>query len=278
LAKWTATYSLPVGLVAGPVVWPLSGGLPACVPRLLTPFDVSGCCVVPELEDWPGLVELEPEPLPLPMPLDSFEEPRLPLEEPLPDELPVPEELPIPEEPEEELPAPDEPLLLEEPMPDDELATSTPSALAVFSSMRPVAVRLLDFWNSRKAPCVFGPITPSSGPGSMPLLFKAAWTCFTFSFDMLPALALRALPSLPRSLCMLLPRSVCMLPDDDPRWLLLPGADGSLDFWDSLPLFEDPAPLEPPVCVHACGAITNTAPLSTRLDKTCVFFMFSPFL
>jgi hypothetical protein len=111
----------------------------------------------------------------------------------------------------------------------------------------------------------------------MPLLFKAAWTCFTFSLDMLPALALRALPSLPRSLCMLLPRSVCMLPDDDPRWLLLPVADGSFDFGDSLPLFEDPAPLEPPVCVHACGAITNTAPLSTRLDKTCVFFMFSPF-
>jgi hypothetical protein len=132
------TYSLPVGLVAGAVLVPLSGGLPAWVPRLLTPFDVSGCCVVPELEDCPGLVELEPEPLPLPMPLDSFEEPRLPLEAPLPDELPLPEELPIPEEPEE-------PLLLEEPMPDDELATSMPSALAVFSSMRPVAVRLLDF-------------------------------------------------------------------------------------------------------------------------------------
>lgn len=65
----------------------------------------------------------------------------------------------------------------------------------------------------------------------MPLLFKAAWTSFTFSLDMLPALALRALPSLPRSLCTLLPpRSVCMLPDDDPRWLLLPVADGSLDF------------------------------------------------
>jgi hypothetical protein len=79
------------------------------------------------------------------MPLESFEEPRLPLAEPLPDELPVPEELPIPEEPEEELPMPDEPLLLEEPMPDDELATSMPSALAVFPSMRPLAVRLLDF-------------------------------------------------------------------------------------------------------------------------------------
>ena len=46
-----ATYSLPVGLVAGPVLVPLSGGLPAWVPRLLTPFGVSGCCVVPELED-----------------------------------------------------------------------------------------------------------------------------------------------------------------------------------------------------------------------------------
>ena len=47
----SATYSLPVGLVAGPGLVPLSGGLPAWVPRLLTPFEVSGCCVVPELED-----------------------------------------------------------------------------------------------------------------------------------------------------------------------------------------------------------------------------------
>ena len=58
-----------------------------------------------------------------------------------------------------ELPMPDDPLLLEPlelPMPDDEdpevpedpmpeLATSTPSALAVLSSRRPVTWRLLDF-------------------------------------------------------------------------------------------------------------------------------------
>lgn len=66
--------------------------------------------------------EPELEPLPVPTPLESFEEPRLPLDEPLP----------IPEEPDDE---PEE----------EELATSIPRALAVFSSMRPVACRLFDF-------------------------------------------------------------------------------------------------------------------------------------
>jgi len=46
--------------------------------------------------------------------------------------------------------------------------------------------------------------------------------------------------------------------------------DGSADFSD--PDGDEPAPL---VCDHACGAMTSTAPVNTRLDKTveCVFFM-----
>jgi hypothetical protein len=242
-------------LVAGAVLVPPrsppeGGGLPACEPRLLTPFEVSGS-VDPVLEDPEEL-----EPLPVPRLLESLEVPRdEPLPEPVAPEEPMPELLPD-----------------EDPVPEDE-ATSTPRALAVLLSRRPVACRLLDFWNSRSALCVFGPMTPSSGPGSMPLLFNAAWTSLTFSFDMLwPALR-PPVPSLP-----VWPRSVFMSLDDEPelpRWLLLPAADGSLDFCDSLPLRADPAPLEPPACAHACGAITNTAPLSMRLDNTvaCVFFM-----
>jgi len=55
--------------------------------------------------------------------------------------------------------------------------------------------------------------------------------------------------------------------------LLLPVPDGSDDFCD--PDGDEPVPLDPPVCDQACGAIINTAPLSTRLDRTfeCVFFI-----
>jgi len=110
-------------------------------------------------------------------PLPAAPDEELPIPD---DELPVPgdDELPMPED--EELPAP-------------ELATSTPSALAVLSSMRPVACRLLDFWNSRIACCVFGPRTPSSGPGSIPLLLSADWTSLTLSFDMRPLAEARRL-------------------------------------------------------------------------------------
>jgi hypothetical protein len=41
-----------------------------------------------------------------------------------------------------------------------------------------------------------------------------------------------------------------------------------------LPLPAEPAPLEPPVCDQACGAMTNTAPLNSRLDTT--FFFIRP--
>jgi hypothetical protein len=154
-------------------------------------------------------------------------------------ELPMPEELPIPELPEGELPMPEE-------LPIPELLTSTPSALAVLSSMRPVAGRLLDFWNSRNACWVFGPRTPSSGPGSIPLLFRADWTSFTLSFDMRELVARRVG-------VLLWSFWVCISPLDE---------DGSLDFCE-------PAP----VCDQACGVRTNTAPLNTRLDKTVDFFI-----
>ena len=180
---------------------PEAGGLPACEPRLLTPFEVSGS-VDPVLDDPEEL-----EPLPVPTPLESFEVPRdEPLPEPVAPEDPIPELLPD-EEPDEPL-IPDDELPLEDPVPADE-ATSTPKALAVLLSMRPVACKLLDFWNSRSALWVFGPMTPSSGPGSMPLLFNAAWTCFTFSFDMLPAVRFPAAPSVPAW-----PRSVFMSLDE----------------------------------------------------------------
>jgi hypothetical protein len=146
--------------------------------------------------------------LPEEPPLDPLVEPLLeeplpeapPVDEPLPapDEPPVPNELPEdplpdglvedpPEDdfsleelrPDEEAPLPDELLSLldeapleEEPFPLP--AASTPSALAVLSSSRPVACIPLSFWKARRACCVFGPITPSAGPGSWPLLFSAS--------------------------------------------------------------------------------------------------------
>jgi hypothetical protein len=56
---------------------------------------------------------------------------------------------------------------------------------------------------------------------------------------------------------------------------LLP--EGSVDF---APDEDDPVPLDPLVCAQLCGAITNTAPLSTRLDNTVVwvFFISASFL
>ena len=122
------------------------------------------------------------------------------LEEPLPapDEPPVPNELPDgplldglveepPEDdfsvaelrPDEEAPLPDELLSILEEAPLEEEpfplpAAYTPSALAVLSSSRPVACIPLSFWKARRACCVFGPITPSTGPGSCPLSFSAS--------------------------------------------------------------------------------------------------------
>jgi hypothetical protein len=145
------------------------------------------------LPEEPPLDPLEPlleEPLPEAPPVD----------EPLPDsdEPPVPNELPDeplldglveepPEDdlsvdelrPDEEAPLPDELLsvLEEAPLEDEPFplpAASTPSALAVLSSSRPVACIPLSFWKARRACCVFGPITPSAGPGSCPLLFSAS--------------------------------------------------------------------------------------------------------
>ena len=82
-------------------------------------------------------VELPPDGLLAELPLDAPEEllPVAPEDElPIPDELPLSDvdELPTLEEGDDELPMP-------------ELDTSTPSALAVLSSIRPVACRLFDF-------------------------------------------------------------------------------------------------------------------------------------
>lgn len=93
---------------------PLDGAGPLWLPDLLTPFEVS--LSAPAFDDLLPVPELELDPLPEPMPLESFEELPLPVEDP-DDELPMPEDEPD----------------------DEELATSMPSALAVFSSMRPVA-------------------------------------------------------------------------------------------------------------------------------------------
>ena len=149
-------------MVAGALVVPPrspleAGGLPACEPRLLTPFEVSGS-VDPVLED-----PAELEPLPVPTLLESLELPREePLPEPVAPEEPIPELLPEEEPDEPFIPDDDEPLddpipelddpipELDDPVPEDE-ATSTPRALAVLLSIRPVACRLLDFWNSRSA-------------------------------------------------------------------------------------------------------------------------------
>jgi hypothetical protein len=55
----------------------------------------------------------------------------------------------------------------------------TPSSCAVWESSLPVTFRFFDCWNDLSASCVFWPMTPSIGPGSNPLSFKASWTCFT---------------------------------------------------------------------------------------------------
>jgi hypothetical protein len=207
-----------------------------------------------------------PELLPVPKLLESLleDEPRLPVL-PLGVELPAPEEeLPIPEdEPLEDPPAepPEEPAPeddLELPIPEDEvpdeppmpeLATSTPNALAVFSSMRPVACKLFDFWNSRIACWVFGPRTPSSGPGSIPLLFSADWTSFTLSLDSRWPADARRLEAAPPVLSLLLCISVLeplepLLALEPlapvPRLLLPVPVASEEDFCE-----DEPAPLEP---------------------------------
>jgi hypothetical protein len=70
--------------------------------------------------------------------------------------------------------------------------------------------------------------------------------------------------------------SLLELLDELPR-LLLPIPEEP-DFCDSVE--DDPVPLDPLVCAQLCGAITNTAPLSTRLDNTVVwvFFISASFL
>jgi hypothetical protein len=89
-------------------------------------------------------VELAPDGLLAELPLDAPEEllPVAPEDElPIPDELPLSEddELPTLDDGDDELPMP------EDELPMLELETSTPRALAVLSSIRPVACRLLDF-------------------------------------------------------------------------------------------------------------------------------------
>ena len=211
----------------------------------------------------PEPLDAAPELLPVSKLLESLleDEPRLPVlplgvELPAPeDELPIPEDGPLedpPAEPPEE-PAPEEDLELpipEDEVPDEppmpELATSTPNALAVFSSMRPVACKLLDFWNSRIACWVFGPRTPSSGPGSIPLPLSADWTSFTLSLDSRWPADARRLEADPPVLSLLLCMSVLepLLALEPlapvPRLLLPVPVASEEDFCE-----DEPAPLEP---------------------------------
>jgi hypothetical protein len=92
--------------------------------------------------------------------------------EPLGDEL-------EPDAPDEDEPLGDADGLLE-PLAD----ACTPSFEAVSLSSRPVAFRPSFCWYSRSACRVFGPMMPSTSPGSAPLSFSACWTAFTCS--MLP--------------------------------------------------------------------------------------------
>jgi hypothetical protein len=115
----------------------------------------------PPLEDAPAELLLDEPPVDEPAP--DPDEPPVPNE--LPDEDPLEDDLSVDElRPEEEAPLEDEPLP----------EASTPNALAVLSSSRPVACIPLSFWKARRACCVFGPMTPSAGPGSCPLFFSAS--------------------------------------------------------------------------------------------------------
>jgi hypothetical protein len=70
-----------------------------------------------------------------------------------------------------------------------------------------------------------------------------------------------------------LPRSLCNSLDVPRRWPLTPESLG-LCTCEPLPLSLaplEPEPAAPPACDQACGAMTSTAPLNTRLDKTFFF-------
>ena len=49
--------------------------------------------------------------------------------------------------------------------------------------IRPVWGRFSFFWKSRTACSVLGPMTPSTGPGFMPLPWRACWTLLTWSWE-----------------------------------------------------------------------------------------------
>lgn len=123
------------------------------------------------------LLEEPPEDEPLPPVPDDLPVGESPAPNELPDEDPLEDDLSLDGlRPDEEAPLPDELFSLEEaPLDDDPLPeASTPNALAVLSSSRPVACIPLSFWKARRACCVFGPMTPSAGPGSCPLFFSAS--------------------------------------------------------------------------------------------------------
>jgi hypothetical protein len=114
----------------------------------------------------------------------------VPEEEPLmPDEVPPAAELPPEVEPlmpVEDLPAEEEPIPDAPPAELDAPDMLTPRALAVSLFTLPVAWRFFAFWKSLNACCVFGPITPSIGPGSCPWLLSASCTCRMFDCDAFP--------------------------------------------------------------------------------------------
>ena len=127
-----------------------------------------------------------------------------------------------------------EPDVSEEPDMPEELAL-TPNCWAVSESTLPVAFRLFDFWNERRAFCVFWPITPSIGPGSKPLSFNASCICLT-----LPCPA-ALLPVLLRLIDDERPDCMSLLLDEPLDWPMeeLPV------FWSVMLLPDEPVPVGP---------------------------------
>lgn len=69
------------------------------------------------------------------------------------------------------------------------LPPCTPSAESVCESSWPLAWMPCCCWKLVRACWVFGPMMPSTGPGSCPFCCRACWACFTFSSPADDALA-----------------------------------------------------------------------------------------
>jgi hypothetical protein len=76
----------------------------------------------------------------------------------------------------------EEPLFRLLPLPEDELPTL--SAVRVWSSIWPEALRPFCCWNFFSAALVFGPSMPSTGPALKPWSFNACCTCDTLELSL----------------------------------------------------------------------------------------------